>query len=124
MASVQVALYNVCKSLYNMGMRAPWLMTGIRSDPAYEHFMPNGEGYRVVAPASRPEKPIIPGDVPQLVYATKYWERDFRRNSKYVARTVKGGEGLDVSKMFASAPTKPEQIVEIVRQPTTPTRGY
>jgi len=58
---------------------------------------------------SQPINAIIPHDVPELVYNTRYYGRDYRRNNKYSARTV-DRTPLDVDRMLASMPLTPEDI--------------
>ncbi|KAG1663957.1 hypothetical protein FOA52_001083 [Chlamydomonas sp. UWO 241] len=115
MAAVGEALHALSLRLYNLGLRAPWLQTGIRSTPEWLHFLPDGTEYRKVAPGSQVVKAIIPGDVPQLVYNIRYYGRDYRRAGKYTSRTVATKEPFDFDKMYASAPLKPADIKEIPR---------
>mmetsp|Transcript_2571 Transcript_2571/g.6865 ORF Transcript_2571/g.6865 Transcript_2571/m.6865 type:complete len:125 (+) Transcript_2571:86-460(+) len=124
MAAIQKALSSMMTSLYNMGLRAPWLVTGTRSTPDYVHFLPTGTEYRKHAPASQEVKAVIPGDVPQLVYNIRYYDRDYRRNNKYTMRTVATKEPFDFETMYASAPTKPSEIKDVPRPEFMTHRGY
>lgn len=50
MSDIGKALNKLMLTLYNSGLRAPWLLTGIRSVPEYLHYLPNGLEYRKNAP--------------------------------------------------------------------------
>lgn len=36
--------------LYRVGLKEPWKMTGVRSLPEYEHYLPKGLEYRKFSP--------------------------------------------------------------------------
>ncbi|GIL66046.1 hypothetical protein Vafri_19594 [Volvox africanus] len=109
--------------LYRVGIKEPWKMTGVRSLPDYEHYMPTGLEYRKFSPGTQPVKARVPHDAPKLVYDIKYFVRDYRRNNKYTARTVDKSP-FDFEKMFADAPVKPEEVKFVPRPATMPTRGF
>ncbi|KAG2452783.1 hypothetical protein HYH02_003013 [Chlamydomonas schloesseri] len=103
---------------------APWRMTGIRSIPEFEHYLPMGLEYRKFSPGTQPVKAVVPHDAPKLVYDIKYFVRDYRRNNKYTARTVDAKTTFDFDKLYAGMPTKPEQVKNVPRPLVMPTRGY
>ncbi|PNH05088.1 hypothetical protein TSOC_008684 [Tetrabaena socialis] len=110
--------------LARIGLKEPWKMTGVRSLPDFEHYLPVGFEYRKFAPGNQPVKAIIPRDPPKLIYDIKYFVRDYRRNNKYTARTVDTKTPFDFEKMYASAPLKPEEVKNVPRPDIMPTRGY
>lgn len=91
------------------GIKKPWEFTGLTSTVDYLEYLPSPEEYRKHSPGSQPVSAIVPHDVPALVYDTRYYGRDYRRNNKYVARTV-DRTPLDADKMVASLPLTPEEV--------------
>ena len=71
---------------------------------------------------SQPVNAIIPHDSPALVYNTRYFGRDHRRNSKYGARSVDRAP-LDVDAMVASLPLTPEDVKHAPRPDAVRSRG-
>lgn len=122
--AVKKALETVGKVASAVGLKKPWEITGIASTPDYFEYLPTARDYRRHAPGSQPVKAIIPHDVPQQVYDIKYYVRDYRRNSKYTARTVSASAPLDVEKLFKQAPLKPEDVKYTSRPDIINNRGY
>lgn len=44
------ALKSLKELFYRIGIKEPWKMTGVRSLPDYEHYLPKGHEYRKFAP--------------------------------------------------------------------------
>ncbi|GFR52300.1 hypothetical protein Agub_g14837 [Astrephomene gubernaculifera] len=122
-AAVKV-LKSVRDALYRVGIKEPWKMTGIRSIPEYEDYMPMGLEFRKFAPGTQPVKAVIPHDSPKLVYDIKYFTRDYRRNNKYTARTVDSKTTFDFEKLYAGMPVKPEEVKLVSRPDVMPHRGF
>ncbi|KXZ49771.1 hypothetical protein GPECTOR_19g222 [Gonium pectorale] len=118
------ALQALKRVLYSVGIKEPWKMTGVRSLPDYEHYMPMGLEYRKFSPGTQPVKAVIPHDSPRLVYDIKYFVRDYRRNNKYTMRQVDTKIPFDFEKLFAAAPLKPEEVKFVPRPAVMPTRGF
>ena len=43
-------LKSLKEALYRVGIKEPWKMTGVRSLPDYEHYLPKGLEYRKFSP--------------------------------------------------------------------------
>lgn len=114
----------VSQLLARLGAKKPWEITGIASTPDYLDYLPKAGEYRKFAPGSQPVKAIIPHDVPQHIFDTKYFVRDYRRNSKYTARVVETKTPFDFSKLYADAPLKPEDVKYIPTPGLVQDRGY
>ncbi|KAG2491735.1 hypothetical protein HYH03_009898 [Edaphochlamys debaryana] len=117
-------LKSLMNTLYGFGFKEPWRMTGVRSLPDFEHYLPKGTEYRKFSPGNQPVKAKIPHDPPKLVYDIKYFVRDYRRNNKYTARTVDSKTEFDFQKLFNEMPVKPDQVKTVPMPATTPHRGY
>lgn len=76
----------------------------------------------VLARSSQPVQAIIPSDVPALVYNTRYYVRDYRRNNHYARRTV-GRAPLDMKALLASMPRTPEDVSYAPRAGMVQDRG-
>eukprot|EP00775_Hariotina_reticulata_P003065 gene3065-3345_t len=87
---------NFLTSLFK-GIKKPWQITGIASTADYLDYLPSASEYRKHSPGNQPVKAQIPHDVPQYVFNTRYYVRDYRRNNQYAARTVDRAP-LDVEK--------------------------
>ncbi len=44
------ALKSLANTLARVGIKEPWKMTGVRSLPDYQHYLPQGLEYRKVSP--------------------------------------------------------------------------
>lgn len=91
------------------GIKRPWQITGIASTADYLDYLPKSGEYRKHSPGSQPVDAIIPHDVPQFVFNTRYYVRDYRRHNKYTMRTVDRAP-LDLEKMLSGLPLKPEDV--------------
>lgn len=103
--------------------KKPWEVTGIASTADYLEYLPTGTEYRKISPGSQPVKAQVVHDVPQLVYNTRYYVRDYRRHNSYTARTVDHSP-LDVDKIIAALPLKPEDISYAPLPESVKDRGF
>ncbi|KAF6259746.1 hypothetical protein COO60DRAFT_1638175 [Scenedesmus sp. NREL 46B-D3] len=110
------------------GVKKPWEITGIASTADYLEYLPGADEFRKHAPGSQPIKAVIPHDVPQLVFNTRYYVRDYRRHNKYSMRKVDRSP-LDFSQvravveLMASMPIKPEDVSYAPRSAMVNDRG-
>nr|7ARC_r Chain r, B14.5a [Polytomella sp. Pringsheim 198.80]7ARD_r Chain r, B14.5a [Polytomella sp. Pringsheim 198.80] len=116
-------LKTVQSIFYSVGLKEPWKMTGIRSLPDFEYYLPFGLTYRGISPGNQPIKAVVPHDVPKLVYDIKYFARDYRRNNSYTVRSVDSKTPFDYSKVFGSAPLKPADVKTVRIPEVMPHRG-
>eukprot|EP00882_Tetradesmus_deserticola_P001535 GHRQ01001657.1.p1 GENE.GHRQ01001657.1~~GHRQ01001657.1.p1 ORF type:complete len:115 (+),score=38.10 GHRQ01001657.1:240-584(+) len=104
------------------GVKKPWEMTGIASTADYLDYLPGADEFRKHAPGSQPIKAVIPHDVPELVFNTRYYVRDYRRHNKYSMRKVDRSP-LDFSQLMSSMPLKPEDVSYAPRSGLVNDRG-
>lgn len=59
--------------------KKPWQITGPVSTAEYLDPLPDASDYRVHAPATQPQRAIVPHAEPEHVFDIKYYVRDTRR---------------------------------------------